>query len=98
MFAEVQQYVSLREEMTMLSLSDGGGLTMGTSSVKKCSKKYLRKEGGKKMCADGNATDNWDTPPKGGWGFYDNGFADPVPCTSDAFCPRPKKGDKTGYF
>ena len=31
--------------------------------------------GGKEVCADGNATDNWDTPPAGGWGYHDNGAA-----------------------
>ena len=26
------------------------------------------------VCADGNASDNWDAPPAGGWSFYDNGL------------------------
>jgi len=44
------------------------------------------------VCADGNADDNWDTPPAGGWGFHDNGFGDSVQCkqkadgTTDVFC------------
>ena len=24
-------------------------------------------------CADGNAEDNFDKPPSGGWGYYNNG-------------------------
>jgi len=36
-------------------------------------KQYLRTVGGVEVCADGNAADNWDTPPAGGWGFHDNG-------------------------
>ena len=31
---------------------------------------YKRTVGGKEVCADGNATDNWDTPPAGGWGYH----------------------------
>ena len=35
---------------------------------------YKRTVGGKDVCADGNAEDNFDTPPAGGWGFHDNGM------------------------
>ena len=34
---------------------------------------YKRTVGGVEVCADGNATDNWDTPPAGGWGYHSNG-------------------------
>jgi len=53
---------------------------------------------GKKVCADGNAEDNWDPIPPGGWGYYDTGFADPVPCPAKGFCPRPVGESKQGYF
>ena len=36
---------------------------------------YKQTVGDKEVCADGNATDNWDTPPEGGWGYYNNGTA-----------------------
>eukprot|EP00293_Proteomonas_sulcata_P010514 CAMPEP_0184296034 /NCGR_PEP_ID=MMETSP1049-20130417/6999_1 /TAXON_ID=77928 /ORGANISM="Proteomonas sulcata, Strain CCMP704" /LENGTH=86 /DNA_ID=CAMNT_0026605007 /DNA_START=1001 /DNA_END=1262 /DNA_ORIENTATION=+ len=50
--------------------------------------RYLRVEGGKTVCADGNATDNWDTPPTpDGWGFYANDFGQPVKCPADGFAP-----------
>ena len=38
-----------------------------------CRAQYKRTVGGKEVCADGNAEDNFDTPPAGGWGFHDNG-------------------------
>mmetsp|Transcript_30278 Transcript_30278/g.76713 ORF Transcript_30278/g.76713 Transcript_30278/m.76713 type:complete len:83 (+) Transcript_30278:2-250(+) len=82
----------------MLTFSSGSGLGMGTSSWKDCAKKYKRVEGGKKVCADGNAEDNWDPIPPGGWGYYDTGFADPVPCPAKGFCPRPVGESKQGYF
>jgi hypothetical protein len=82
MFAEVRQYSEL---------FGAGGLGMGTSPVATCETKYKRTEGGITVCADGNATDSWDDPwanGRSGWGFYNNGFADPVPCPSDAFCQK----------
>jgi hypothetical protein len=82
MFADVRQ---------MSELFGPGGLAMGTSTVADCDSKYLRTEGGVKVCADGNATDSWDDPwAKGrkGWGYYDNGFAGPYSCPEDAFCQK----------
>eukprot|EP00960_Hanusia_phi_P039556 753936-Hanusia_phi.AAC.7 len=83
--------------------SAGDGLGMGVSPLADCLAKFKRTEGGVTVCADGNAEDNWDTPPAGGWGFYDNGevsvlilfclsrcsgFGDAVSCPSNAFCPK----------
>lgn len=62
---DIRQFVEL-------TFSSGGGLGMGVSEIKDCKASYLRTEGGVKVCADGNATNNWDTPPEGGWGFYNN--------------------------
>lgn len=66
-FADVQSFVSL-------TYSAGGGLGMGVSSIADCMDKYKSTQGAVEVCADGNATDNWDTPPAGGWGFYTNGI------------------------
>jgi hypothetical protein len=68
MFSHIRQFADL--EAT--GYSAGGGLGMGTSPVADCLDKYKRTEGGVEMCADGNATNNWDTPPAGGWGYYNN--------------------------
>ena len=65
MFSDIREFASL-------TYSSGGGLGMGVSAMDNCADKYKRTEGGVDVCADGNATDNWDTPPAGGWGFYIN--------------------------
>eukprot|EP00291_Cryptomonas_curvata_P022129 CAMPEP_0172167406 /NCGR_PEP_ID=MMETSP1050-20130122/9557_1 /TAXON_ID=233186 /ORGANISM="Cryptomonas curvata, Strain CCAP979/52" /LENGTH=91 /DNA_ID=CAMNT_0012838199 /DNA_START=6 /DNA_END=281 /DNA_ORIENTATION=- len=91
MFADVRQ---------MSELFGAGGLAMGTSTVANCDTKYLRTEGGVKVCADGNATDSWDDPwanGRKGWGYYDNGFAGPYSCPKDAFCQKPYV-DGSGTF
>eukprot|EP00292_Cryptomonas_paramecium_P000962 CAMPEP_0113672094 /NCGR_PEP_ID=MMETSP0038_2-20120614/6069_1 /TAXON_ID=2898 /ORGANISM="Cryptomonas paramecium" /LENGTH=91 /DNA_ID=CAMNT_0000588319 /DNA_START=12 /DNA_END=287 /DNA_ORIENTATION=- /assembly_acc=CAM_ASM_000170 len=91
MFSDVRQFDELLK---------GGGLGMGTSSVSSCPSKYLRTEGGIKVCADGNATDSWDDPWKGGrdgWGFYDNGFSGPFDCPADSFCEKPYKNGLGTY-
>ena len=55
------------------------GLGMGVSTVAKCSSNFLRTVGEDSsavtVCADGNATDNFDDPwangtKPNGWGFY----------------------------
>jgi len=68
MFADIQAL----SQLTAVGYSAGGGLGMGVSPVADCLDKYKRNEGGVDMCADGNATDNWDTPPAAGWGYYNN--------------------------
>ena len=83
MFADIRGFVSL----AATGFSAGGGLGMGVSDYADCGSKYQRTEGGKQVCADGNATDNWDTPPAGGWGFYSNDFGEPVACPANSFCP-----------
>mmetsp|Transcript_5723 Transcript_5723/g.8489 ORF Transcript_5723/g.8489 Transcript_5723/m.8489 type:complete len:107 (-) Transcript_5723:30-350(-) len=90
MFGDIVTFMNL----DATGFSDGGGLSMGVSPVADCLPKYLRTVGGVEVCADGNAADNWDTPPAGGWGFHDNGFGDPVECKknadngTDVFCGR----------
>lgn len=68
MFADIQAL----SQLTAVGYSAGGGLGMGVSPFADCLDKYKRNEGGVDMCADGNATDNWDTPPAAGWGYYNN--------------------------
>mmetsp|Transcript_68464 Transcript_68464/g.157314 ORF Transcript_68464/g.157314 Transcript_68464/m.157314 type:complete len:84 (+) Transcript_68464:3-254(+) len=70
------------------TLFGAGGLGMGVSAVADCAAKYTRTEGGVVVCADGNATDNWSTPPDDGWGYYGNEFGEPVKCIPGAFCGR----------
>eukprot|EP00287_Rhodomonas_sp_CCMP768_P031637 CAMPEP_0202832846 /NCGR_PEP_ID=MMETSP1389-20130828/21787_1 /ASSEMBLY_ACC=CAM_ASM_000865 /TAXON_ID=302021 /ORGANISM="Rhodomonas sp., Strain CCMP768" /LENGTH=119 /DNA_ID=CAMNT_0049507111 /DNA_START=15 /DNA_END=372 /DNA_ORIENTATION=+ len=72
MFSDLRRLQAL--EAT--GMSAGKGLGMGTSPLDSCAARFKRTEGGVLVCADGNATNNWDTPPAGGWGFYDNGFGD----------------------
>ena len=80
---------------------------MGVSDLADCLAKYKRTEGGKEVlsdcvvlavCADGNAEDNWSTPPAGGWGFYDvpGSFGHKVACPTDGFCPD--HGDDGGSY
>lgn len=76
-------FATIRQTQELIS-----GLKMGVSDVASCPAKYKRTEGGVDMCADGNALDNWNTPPAGGWGFYENDFGKPVKCTPGAFCGR----------
>jgi len=54
-------FATIRQTQELIS-----GLKMGVSEVAKCPAKFKRTEGGVDLCADGNALDNWDTPPKGG--------------------------------
>jgi hypothetical protein len=42
----------------------GGGLGMGVSAYADCGDKYKRSEGGKDVCADGNATVGACSPPR----------------------------------
>eukprot|EP00802_Teleaulax_amphioxeia_P027611 Tamp_29016.p3 GENE.Tamp_29016~~Tamp_29016.p3 ORF type:complete len:110 (+),score=34.36 Tamp_29016:96-425(+) len=97
MFAQFADLVSFTN-LEAAGFSAGGGLGMGVSPLADCLEKYKRTVGGKEVCADGNATDNWDTPPAGGWGYHDNGAFDKVQCTqkadgtTDVFC------GSDGYF
>ena len=94
MFDDVRTFMSLGAS----GYSGGKGLGMGTSPIADCKDKYKQNTGGKLDCADGNATNNFDTPPAGGWGYYDNHSFDKVQCskkadgTTDVFC------GKDGYF
>jgi hypothetical protein len=94
MFDDIRTFVSL----AAVGFSKGNGLGMGTSPIANCLDKYKQTTGGKVDCADGNSTTNFDTPPAGGWGYYDNGSFNKVQCkqkadgTTDVFC------GKDGYF
>ena len=52
MFGDIRSFVSL----DAVGYSAGGGLGMGVSAYGDCLDKYKRSEGGKDVCADGNAT------------------------------------------
>ena len=100
-----KMFADLHHFSTLATGLKGGGLGSGVSAVADCAAKYKRTEGGVDVCADGNASDNWNNPWQnadgtartGGWGFYSNGFEGPFTCSSDAFCEKPYK-DSKGTF